>query len=54
MRCAWCGEKIEEDPVWKDDKPYCSQECADMGSTEEEEEEEEEEKDEEYEDEEWK
>ena len=44
MRCAWCKEMIDGDPVKKDDKAYCSQECADMDSEEEEEEEEEEEK----------
>ena len=43
MKCASCGEKIKGDPVWKDDEPYCSEECADMGPFEEEEEDEEEE-----------
>lgn len=48
MRCASCGEKIEDDPVWRNDKAYCCQDCADMGESEEEEEkvEEEEEKEE--------
>jgi hypothetical protein len=38
MQCASCGEKIKGKPVWKDDKPYCSDECADMGPIEGEEE----------------
>jgi hypothetical protein len=37
MKCASCGEKIKGKPEWRDDKPYCSDECADMGPTEEEE-----------------
>jgi hypothetical protein len=41
MRCTWCGEKIEDDPVWKKDKPYCSEECAEMDTDEDEEKEEE-------------
>ena len=44
MRCAWCKEMIDGDPVHRSDKAYCSQECADMDSEEQEEEEEEEEK----------
>jgi len=47
MRCASCGEKIEEDPVWRNDKAYCCQDCADMGESEEEEEKVEEEEEEE-------
>ena len=46
MRCAYCGEKIEDEPVWREDEPYCSEECADLATAEEEEEEE-------LEDEEW-
>ncbi len=37
MKCASCQEKIKGDPVWRDDEPYCSDECADMGPIEEEE-----------------
>jgi endogenous inhibitor of DNA gyrase (YacG/DUF329 family) len=47
MRCAYCGEKIEDEPVWREDEPYCSKECADLATTEEEWEEEEEEEEEE-------
>jgi len=43
MNCASCGEKIKGDPVWRDEKPYCSEECADIGPFDEEEGEEEEE-----------
>jgi len=46
MKCASCGEEIEGKPIWKDDKPYCSEECADMESMEEEEEKEDEEEEE--------
>ncbi len=38
MKCAWCGERIEDKPIWKKDKPYCSQDCVDMDQDEEEEE----------------
>jgi endogenous inhibitor of DNA gyrase (YacG/DUF329 family) len=41
MKCASCGEIIKGDPVWRDEKPYCSEECADIGPFDEEEEEEE-------------
>jgi len=41
LKCASCGEEIKGDPVWKDEKPYCSEECADIGPFDEEEEEEE-------------
>jgi len=51
MRCAYCGEKIEDEPVWRENEPYCSEECADLATTEEEEEEEWEEEEEEEEDE---
>ena len=47
MRCVYCGEKIEDEPVWREDEPYCSKECADLATTEEEWEEEEEEEEEE-------
>jgi hypothetical protein len=49
MKCASCGEKILGDPVWLNDKPYCCEECADVGPFEEEEEEEEWEKEESWE-----
>jgi len=38
MRCASCGIKIEDDPVWRGDDIYCSEECADIGTMEQEEE----------------
>ena len=41
MKCASCGKKIKGKPVWRDDQPYCSDECADRGPIEEEEKEEE-------------
>ena len=41
MRCYFCGEKIEDEPVWKKDKSYCSEECAEMDVDEDEEKEEE-------------
>ncbi len=50
MKCASCGDKIKGEPIWIDDDPFCSEECADIGPMddddefEEEEEEEEEEK----------
>ena len=44
MKCASCGEKIKGKPVWVGDDPYCCDECADVGSVEDEESEEEEEK----------
>jgi len=47
MRCAWCGEKIEDEPVWRKNKPYCSDECAEMDTDENEEEEKQEEEEEE-------
>ncbi len=50
MRCTWCGEKIEDDPVWKKDKPYCSEECEEMDTDEGEDEEKEEENEDENED----
>jgi hypothetical protein len=46
MKCAWCGERIEDKPIWKNDKPYCSQDCVDMDQDEEEEEIEDEEEEE--------
>jgi hypothetical protein len=46
MNCASCGDKIKGEPIWLDDEPYCSQECADLGPVEEDEEYEEEEEDE--------
>ncbi len=33
MKCACCGEIIEGDPIWADDMPYCSEECAEIGPT---------------------
>jgi hypothetical protein len=41
MRCNFCGEKIEDEPIWKKDKAYCSEECAEMDLVEDEEKEEE-------------
>jgi len=46
MNCASCGDKIKGEPIWLEDEPYCSQECADLGPVEEDEEYEEEEEDE--------
>lgn len=48
VKCAWCGETINSDPVWRDEELYCSDECADMGPFEEEEEKWEEEEEKEY------
>jgi len=45
MKCASCGDEIKGGAVWRDDQPYCSEECADVGPGEEEEEEEDEEED---------
>jgi NAD-dependent SIR2 family protein deacetylase len=36
MKCSSCGENIKGEPVWKDDEPYCSEECAEAGSFDEE------------------
>jgi len=36
MRCSYCGEKIELEPVWKNNKPYCSEECVELALSEEE------------------
>jgi Fe-S-cluster-containing dehydrogenase component len=47
MKCTWCGERIEDEPVWKKNKPYCSEECVEMELSEEEEKKEEEEEEEE-------
>ncbi|MGB8657303.1 MAG: hypothetical protein WCE90_05905 [Candidatus Zixiibacteriota bacterium] len=47
MHCASCGDKIKGEPIWKDDEPYCSEECANMGPLDEDEELEEEEEEEE-------
>jgi len=43
MRCAYCREKIDDEPVWRNNQPYCSEECAKLALSEEEEEFEEEE-----------
>lgn len=37
MKCTSCGEKIKGKPVWVDDDPYCSEECAGTISEEDEE-----------------
>ena len=37
MKCAWCREVIEGEPVWSNDKAYCSDECSNIDSTEAEE-----------------
>ena len=42
MRCTSCGEKIECDPIWKEDEACCSEECAEMGLLEDDDEDEEE------------
>lgn len=34
MQCASCGRKIKGEPVWVDGEAYCSQDCADMDSAE--------------------
>jgi hypothetical protein len=49
MKCASCGEKIKGEPVWRDNEPYCCEECADIGPFDYEEEEEEREKQESWE-----
>jgi len=41
MKCASCGVRIKSGAVWRDEQPYCSDECADMGPIEGEEKEEE-------------
>ncbi len=46
MRCAYCGEKIDGEPIWKNNQPYCSEECYELASSEEEESEEMEEEEE--------
>lgn len=45
MRCAYCGEKIEGTPIWRGDEAYCSEECADLETVEDECEDEEHEED---------
>ncbi len=47
MNCASCGDKIKGEPIWVEDEPYCSEECADMGPLDEDEEFDEEEEEEE-------
>lgn len=37
MKCASCGTRIKGDPVWVDDEPYCSEECAGMEPSDDEE-----------------
>jgi hypothetical protein len=39
MKCASCGEEIMGDLVWRDDDPYCCEECADIGPLDDEQEE---------------
>ena len=43
MRCNCCGEKIEDEPIWRKGKTYCSEECADIDMEEDDEKEKEEE-----------
>jgi hypothetical protein len=52
MRCASCGEKIEGTPIWREDEAYCSEDCADLETIEDEYEDEEEEHEGDYEEEE--
>jgi len=39
MRCAGCGQTIKGEPLWVDNQVYCSEECAEEFTYDEEEEE---------------
>jgi endogenous inhibitor of DNA gyrase (YacG/DUF329 family) len=36
MICVGCGEKIKGEPYWLDNQPFCSKECAEIDSEDEE------------------
>jgi endogenous inhibitor of DNA gyrase (YacG/DUF329 family) len=36
MICVGCGEKIKGEPYWLDNQPFCSRECAEIDSEDEE------------------